>query len=154
MSEIRPADESDIPDLVALDDECFDTYYYKETKFAESDFQAYLSHRKCILLVAVRDSGLVGYIAGTPRTSRLRSIAHIDSIAVSSIARNEGVGGHLLDLFVQARKQQAYQVVLLEVAEANNEGLAFFSNRGFRRIGDLPEYYGKGLDGVLMQLSI
>jgi len=152
--EIRKANESDIRDLADLDNECFDTYYYKKTKFSESDFQAYLCHRKSILLVAVRDSCLVGYVAGTLRTSRFRSIAHLDSIAVSSTARNEGVGGRLLDLFIQGAKQQACQIVLLEVAEANKEGLDFFSKRGFQRIGDLPEYYGRGLDGVLMQQSI
>ena len=154
MFEIRQADESDIPDLVELDNECFDTYYYKKTKFSESDFQAYLVCRKSILLVAVRDSCLVGYVAGTLRTSRFRSMAHLDSIAVSSTVRNEGVGGRLLDLFIQGARQQACQIVLLEVAEANKEGLNFFSKRGFQTIGDLPEYYGRGLDGVLMQLSI
>jgi len=45
-------------------------------------------------------------------------------------------------------------MVLLEVAEANKEGLEFFSKRGFQRIDDLPEYYGRGLDGVLMQLRM
>ena len=154
MFEIRPADECDIPDLVELDDECFDTYYYRKTKFSESDFQAYLRRRKPIFLVAVRYSYLVGYVVGTVRASRFRSVAHLDSIAVVSTARNEGAGGQLLDLFIQDAKRQACQAVLLEVATANSEGLDFFSNRGFRRISDLPEYYGAGLDGVLMQLSI
>lgn len=152
--EIRQANESDIRDLADLDNECFDTYYYKKTKFSESDFQAYLCHRKSILLVAVCDSCLVGYVAGTLRTLRFRSIAHLESIAVSSTARNEGVGGRLLDLFIQGAKQRGCTIVLLEVAEANKEGFDFFSKRGFQRIDDLPEYYGRGLDGVLMQLSI
>jgi ribosomal-protein-alanine N-acetyltransferase len=152
--EIRQANESYIRDLVDLDNECFDTYYYEKTKFSESDFEAYLCCKKSLLLVAVRDSCLVGYVAGTIRTSRIPSIAHLDSIAVSSTARNKGVGGRLLDLFIQGAKEQACQIVLLEVAEANKEGLDFFSKRGFQRISDLPEYYGRGLDGVLMQLSI
>jgi hypothetical protein len=67
MFEIRQAHESDIRDLADLDNECFDTYYYKRTKFSESDFQAYLYHKKSILIVAVRDSCLVGYVAGTLR---------------------------------------------------------------------------------------
>ena len=154
MLEIRQAHESDIRDLADLDNECFDTYYYKKTKFSELDFQAYLCHRNSILLVAVRESCLVGYVAGTLRILRFRSIAHLDSIAVSSTARNEGIGDRLLNLFIQGAKQQACQIVLLEVAEANKEGLDFFSKYGYQRISDLPEYYGTGLDGVLMQLSI
>ncbi len=45
-------------------------------------------------------------------------------------------------------------MILLEVAAANSDGLRFFSKRGFLRIRDLPGYYGRGLDGVLMGLSI
>jgi len=152
--QIRQVEESDFCDLVDLDNECFDTYYYKKTKFSKSDFQAYLCCKKSILLVAVRDSRLVAYIAGTVRTSRVRSIAHLDSIAISSTARRKGIGSQLLHLFIPEAKQQACLMVLLEVAKANKEGLDFFSKRGFRKIADLPEYYGRGLDGVLMQLSI
>jgi ribosomal protein S18 acetylase RimI-like enzyme len=152
--EIRQANKSDIPDLVELDDECFDVYYYKNTKFSKSDFEAYYRRRKPILLVAIRKSHLVGYIAGKMRTSRFRSIAHLDSIAVSSTERSKGIGSHLLDLFIQEAKERACRVVLLEVAEANKEGLDFFLQRGFRKIADLPEYYGRGLDGVLMEMCV
>jgi ribosomal-protein-alanine N-acetyltransferase len=152
--EIRQANESDIRDLADLDNECFDTYYYERTKFSESDFKAYFCCKKSLLLVAVRNICLVGYIAGTMSTSRFRSIAHLDSIAVSSTERNKGIGSRLLDLFIEEAKQRDCTIVLLEVAEANKEGLDFFSKCGFQKIDDLPEYYGKDLSGVLMQLSI
>jgi len=148
--EIRQADKSDIPDLVELDDECFDSYYYRKTKFGKSDFHAYLRRKKSILFVAVRNSHLIGYVAGTIRTSQ----AHLDSIAVSSIERRQGIGNDLLQLFIQEAKQQDCKIVILEVAKDNDEGLSFLSKRGFRDIADLPEYYGNGLNGVLMELSI
>ncbi len=154
MFEIRQADQSDIPDLVELDDECFDTYYYKKTKFSRSDFQAYLRCRKSIFLVAVRDSHLVGYVAGTVRASPVLSIGHLDSIAVCPIARRLGLGSDLLQLFIQEAKQRACKMVMLEVAVANKEGLRFFSKHGFREIRDLPGFYGRGLDGVLMGLRV
>jgi len=66
----------------------------------------------------------------------------------------KGIGSQLLHLFIQEAKQQTCKMVMLEVAMANKEGLRFFSKRGFREIADLPEYYGRGLDGVLMGLSI
>jgi ribosomal protein S18 acetylase RimI-like enzyme len=152
--EIRKANESDLRDLADLDDECFDTYYYEKTKFTESDFQAYLCRRKSLLLVAIRDSCLVGYVAGTMRTSQIQSIAHLDSIAVSSTERNKKIGSHLLDLFIQEARQWACQIVLIEVAGANKEGLDFFSQHSFQKIADLPEYYGRGIDGVLMKLRV
>jgi len=152
--EIRQAYKSDICDLVNLDDGCFDTYYYKKTKFSNSDFQYYLCCKRSILLVTVLDYQIVGYVAGTVGTSRVRSIAHLESIAVSSVERQKGIGSQLLQLFIQGAKQQACKMVMLEVAMANKEGLSFFSKRGFREIAHLPEYYGRDLDGVLMQLNI
>lgn len=154
MFEIRQAEKSDIPDLVGLDDECFDTYYYRKTKFSESDFHAYFRLRNAILFVATRDSSLVGYVAGAVRMSEGVLIAHLDSIAVSSIDRRQGLGGDLLQFFIEEAKQQACTTVLLEVAKANEEGFGFFLKRGFRSIADLPQYYGRDLDGVLMELSV
>lgn len=75
MLEIRQANESYIRDLVDLDNECFDTYYYEKTKFSESDFEAYLCCKMSLLLVAVRDSCLVGYVAGTIRTKSLPDVS-------------------------------------------------------------------------------
>ena len=106
------------------------------------------------MLVAVRDSCLVGYVSGIMHTLQFRSTAHLDSIAVSSTERNKGIGSRLLDLFIQEAKQRACRSVLLEVAKANKKGLDFFSKRGFQKIVDLPEYYGKDLDGVLMELCV
>ena len=154
MLQIRQANKCDILDLVDLDDECFDTYYYEKTKFSRLDFKNYLCHKKSVLLVAVSDSRLVGYVAGTIRTSRVRSIAQLDSIAVSAIARQKGIGSQLLHLFIQEAKQRACKMIILEVAMANKEGLRFFSKRGFLKIRDLPGYYGRSLDGVLMGLNI
>ena len=153
MFEIRQADKSDIPDLVGLDDECFDVYYYKKTKFTKSDFEAYFRRSKSILLVAMSKSHLVGYVAGTVGSSKGLLLAHLDSIAVSLTERNEGIGSHLLELFIQEAKQRDCEIVLLEVAEANKEGLDFFSRYGFHKISDLPKYYGRGLDGVLSHKS-
>lgn len=154
MFEIRQAGKSDIPELVKLDDECFDCYYYAKTKFGKSTFQAYLRSNKSIFFVAVRDSNLVGYVAGTIHTSEVLSTAHLDSIAVTLMERRKGIGNELLQLFTQEAKQQDCTTVLLEVAKANVDGLNFFSKRGFRAIADLPDYYGRGLDGVLMELNI
>jgi len=152
--EIRQGEKSDILNLVELDDECFDTHYYRKTKFSESDFHAYFRFGKSILLVATRDSRLVGYIAGAVRTSEGLLIAHLDSIAVSLIDRRQGLGSDLLQLFIEEAKQEACRMVVLEVAKANQEGFVFFLKRGFRSIADLPQYYGRYLDGVLMELSI
>ena len=42
------------------------------------------------------------------------------------------------------------EMVTLEVSPANEIGLAFFANYGFRKVHRLRNYYGKGLHGLLM----
>jgi ribosomal protein S18 acetylase RimI-like enzyme len=152
--EIRQADESDIPDLVELDDRCFDVYYYENTKFSRSDFQSYFRLSKPILLVATRDSRLVGYVAGKVRSSEGLLIAHLDSIAVSFTERRQGFGGDLLQHFIEQANRWGCSTVVLEVAKANEEGLDFLSKREFRSIANLPEYYGRDIDGVLMERKL
>jgi len=152
--EIRQAEKSDIPDLVELDDECFDVYYYENTKFSKSDFDAYFRLRKPILLVAVNKSQLVGYVAGRARSSAGLLVAHLDSIAVSSVERKQGLGGELLQHFIEQAKQWGCTSILLEVAHANKYGLDFFSKHGFQNVTELPEYYGRDLYGILMQRRI
>ena len=154
MFEIRQAEKSDIPDLIELDDECFDVYYYKNTKFSKSDFDAYFRLRKPILLVAINKSHLVGYVAGRARSSAGLLLAHLDSIAVSSAERKQGLGGELLQHFIEQANRWGCTTILLEVAHANKKGLNFFSKHGFQNVTDLPEYYGRDIDGVLMERGI
>ena len=154
MFEIRQAEKSDIPDLVELDDECFDVYYYKNTKFSKSDFEAYFRLKKPILFVATHKCRLIGYVAGRARSSAGLLIAHLDSIAILPIERKQGLGGELLQHFIEQANQWGCTTILLEVAHANKEGLDFFSKHGFRYIADLPEYYGPELDGALMKRRV
>jgi len=152
--QIRRARECDVHELVILEEECFDVYYYREHRFDETKFNDYLQKKGYILLVAVLNSCLIGYVAGLAHTSRVQLVAFLDSIAVSPSAREKGVGRQLLRHFIEEAKQQACKKVMLEVAMANEEGILFFSRRGFRKIRNLSEFYGKGLDGVLMELDV
>jgi len=152
--QIRQAKKCEICDLVDLDDVCFDTYYYENTKFGKLEFQDYFHCKKSMLLVAVHGVHISGYVAGRVRTSQGQLIAHLDSIAVSPIVQQKGIGSQLLHQFIQEAKQRTCKMVMLEVAQANNAGLRFFAEHGFQKNRDLPAYYGRGLDGVLMGLSI
>ena len=150
---IREARNIDVDELVSLENECFDTYY-REHKFSEVEFAEYLHKKKGIIFVATLNATIIGYVAGTVRTSLSCSSAHLDSIAVLRKARRTGVGGRLLHRFIDEAGRQDCKRILLEVAFVNEEGMAFFSNHSFRRVRSLPGYYGEGLSGVRMELDI
>jgi ribosomal protein S18 acetylase RimI-like enzyme len=151
--QIRGARECDILDLVSLEKECFDTYY-QEHRFNEAEFVNYLRKKKAIFLVAILDSFLVGYVVGLVRTSQSQLSASLDSIAVLLRSRGSGVGDQLMQRFIEEAKRRACKRIMLDVAAPNENGIRFFSRRGFQRIRCLPAYYGKELDGILMKLDI
>jgi len=152
--QIRPAKESDIQHLVMLEKECFDAYYYSHYQFGELDFYGYLQMTGAILMVATCRLSLIGYAAGSVRAARPELVAQLDSIAVSPRFRSKGVGSQLLRRFIKEAKNQACKRVLLQAATDNDNGIAFFSRRGFQEVRYLPRYYGSRWDGILMELKI
>jgi len=153
MLEIRRAGNSDINGLIALENECFATYY-RQHRFSKSHFTYYLQNKQAIFLVAVLHTSTIGYVAGSLRIARFQSSAHLDSIAVSQLHRRRGIGSQLIKCFFEKAKQQACTSVILEVAVANKNGVLFFANQGFEKIRTLRGYYGEGIDGILMRLDL
>lgn len=151
--QIRWANESDVSDLTCLENECFDTYY-RGHRFDKTQFISYLDRKRAIFFVAVSDSSLIGYVAGSVRASRSESWARLDSIAVLPQSRRKGVGDRLMQRFISEVTRRASKTIILEVAAANENGILFFSKHGFERTRRLPAYYGKGFDGILMKLDI
>lgn len=151
--QIRQARDSDIDDLVRLENECFGTYY-REHKYGEPEFTECLYKKQAIFFVAILNSSLVGYVAGSVKTSRCQLSVHLDSVAVLPGARGKGVGDRLMQKFIEEAKQRACKKAMLEVAAANEGGIVFFSKVGFSKIRRLPGYYGEGLDSILMKLDI
>jgi ribosomal protein S18 acetylase RimI-like enzyme len=151
--QIRRGSKFDIRGLVTLENECFDTYY-RQHKFSKAHFTYYLQNKQAIFLVAVLNTSIIGYVAGSVRTTRFESSAHLDSIAVSQFHQRRGIGSQLINCFFEEAKQQACTSVILEVATANKNGILFFTREGFEKIRMLREYYDEGIDGILMRFDL
>ncbi|MFH1616655.1 MAG: GNAT family N-acetyltransferase [Planctomycetota bacterium] len=151
--QIRRASKFDIRGLVTLENECFDTYY-RQHRFSKAHFAYYLQNPHAILLVAVLNTSIIGYVAGSLKIARFESSAHLDSIAASQLYRRRGVGNQLIRCFFEEAKQQACTSVILEVAAANKSGDLFFTNAGFEKIRILKGYYDESIDGILMRLDL
>lgn len=150
---IRQAQDYDIAELVSLENECFGTYY-RDHRFSERDFTAYLQSGRHILIVATQNSSVVGYVAGLVRVSRSGPSASLDSLAVLPPWRRKSIGNRLLQTFVEQARQRACKRITLEVAFPNRSGILFFSRQGFRRVRRISSYYGEGLDGIRMEREI
>ena len=147
---IRSPSEGDIPALLALERVCFDTSYYRPHRFSRSQFMFSLRNPDAILFVAVQQTVLLGYIAGFQGHRGRHGTARIESIAVSTVARARGIGRNLMRRFLQEARRRGRRRVTLEVAEANERAIQFFSTQGFKRVCRLAAYYGGRYDGLRM----
>jgi len=152
--QLRRANEHDMDALLGIEQQCFNVYYYDFYMLDRRDFEFYLQDTDYFFLVAVQATKVIGYVLGPIETWRDPPGAHIDSIAVLSDAQNQGIGARLLQSFLAEARQQGCPRVTLEVATANETGLAFFTKRGFRQIRRLPDYYGRSLPGLLMATEL
>lgn len=147
---IRPAEARDIDALLTVERQCFNVYYYAYYMLDRRDFEFCLEDADSLFLVVIVDGHVVGYILGPVEPWREPPAAHIDSIAVLPEMQNRGLGSRLLQSFRAEARRAGCEVVTLEVATANEAGLAFFARHGFRKVRRLRHYYGKDLHGLLM----
>ena len=118
------------------------------------DFEQYLNDAECLFLVASLDTLPVGYVLGPTNPWRKPPRAHIDSIAVLGEERRRGVGSRLLHTFMSQARLRGCRHLSIEVSPTNEAGMTFFTRYGFRRVRPLPDYYGRGLHGLLMATSL
>jgi ribosomal protein S18 acetylase RimI-like enzyme len=151
---VRRAGGCDVDALLTIEQRCFNVYYYDYYTLDRRDFEFYLQDTDGLFLAAARGSLVVGYILGPVDPWRDPPSAHIDSIGVLPEDQNKGVGSRLLTSFTGEARRQGCTRVTLEVATANEVGLAFFARHGFRKTRRRPDYYGKGLPALFMVLEL
>jgi ribosomal-protein-alanine N-acetyltransferase len=150
---IEPASRADMEDLLHLEEVCF-IDYYEPHRFGPPEFADYISSERKVIYVARSGDRLAGYVAGVVEQSKGRSVASMDSLAVHPEARRKGTGERLLNAFAAEARQRGCRRVVITVATPNESAIHFFTERGFERVRRVTDYYGKGVDGILMRLDI
>ena len=119
---IVPMDRGHIPQIAALERECF------STPWSENMLSDALFDPKASFIVAEDgEGGVLGE-------------GYIDNIAVEEAARRHGVGDALLDVF--CRFGQAHLSFLtLEVRASNAPAIALYRKHGFQEAGRRKNYY-------------
>lgn len=139
--EIVPMDRSHIPQIAALEKECF------STPWTEAMLGEELYNTQASFIVAEDDEGgILGY-AGL---HVVMDEGYIDNIAVESNARHHGVASALLDVFCRFGAANL-SFLTLEVRASNAPAIGLYEKYGFRRAGLRPGYYQRPReDAVIM----
>lgn len=94
-------------------------------------------------------SGVAGYLIGRTYPDEW----HLLNLAVAPGERGRGLGGVLLDDFLDAADDSCAPVIL-EVRPRNREAAGLYAGRGFETIGIRPQYYSDTLeDALVMEYS-
>lgn len=146
---VRVADKHDVTAAVELERACFSP----SVSLKKRQLQYLQQRRSAVFLVAEQGGAIVGEGIALLRQHKKGLSGRIYSLAVDSRVRGQRIGDKLLAAMLDSLFARGARRVYLEV-EPNNAGAhRLYERHGFRRIGTLPDYYGKGNDGIHMMIE-
>ncbi|WP_100644417.1 GNAT family N-acetyltransferase/peptidase C39 family protein [Alteromonas facilis] len=143
----RAATKTDVPQLVALENEAFDS-----DRLSAKRFKHWVGADNRVFLVAEADGQLMGY--GLVLLRKGTQLARLYSIAISQRSRGAGLGARLLQELEVAAMQAGRLFMRLEVAENNDAAIALYKRAGYEPFGVYAEYYANNIDAIRMQKPI
>lgn len=140
---LRQARMADLPALLALEDQRFDT-----DRIGARSFRRWLRLGHKGLAVAVQDGRLVGYVLVLHR--RNSHSARLYSIAVWPEAAGKGLGRALLAWAEEQARAWGATGMRLEVQPGNRAARSLYESAGYGHIARLPGFYENGADALRM----
>ena len=137
---IRDASEQDIERIMELERGSI------VHPWVRSEFERLISDDGKLCLVAEKDSLIVGYIGA----ECVLDECNIGNIVTAREYRHTGIGTAVLNALLDELKGRGIVKVFLEVEFDNDPALALYDKTGFQRYGMRKDYYGPGMDAVLM----
>jgi [ribosomal protein S18]-alanine N-acetyltransferase len=141
---LRPAEESDIAAVAAIEKICF------ADPWTEDSFRRLLGGEPAIFLVAVfpPDERVRGYVIGFS----IDEDAEVLNVAVEPGSRGKGLAGQMIDAVLIEMSARGVANAYLEVRESNQAARALYESKEFREIGRRERYYRRPVeDAVVMR---
>jgi ribosomal protein S18 acetylase RimI-like enzyme len=136
-ADIRPAGETDIDSLVAIENQAFQT-----DRISRRSFRTLIARETAETLIAEADGRPVGYCMVLFRAGG--GVARLYSIAVLPDIGEKGLGRALLAVAEEVAHRNGRLLLRLEVREDNPRAIRLYEQNGYRRIGRETDYYEDG----------
>ena len=150
--EIRDCLKEDLAKVAEIEELSFDDPY------PYSLFAAFLADFPGGFRVSVNPAGkIMGYCILSHSNKRETMV--IASIAVHPDQRQEGLGTKLIEDAIEIAKHLSFsssrvRKIVLQVGAKNFPARLLYEKQGFRQTKELPDYYGRGKDGIRMELKL
>ena len=144
---IRPAQLSDLDQLVMLEQNCFET-----DRLSRRSFKHWVNTEHRALLVAEQEKVICGYvlIIYHPGTR----LARVYSLAVEATQRGAGIAKLLMSAGEQAATEAGRLYLRLEVSVDNVSAIKLYQSLGYRKFGIYRDYYQDHKDALRYQKRI
>ena len=137
---VRNMSISDLGGVVAVEKACYETWWTSEM------FQEELSEERSWRRVALPPGRTIaGFMIGRCYPD----LWHVMNLAVAPALRGRGIGGRLLEEFLEAADGESVGV-LLEVRPSNQEAISLYGRRGFGLMGVRRGYYTDSHEDALV----
>lgn len=143
----RIAVDSDLNALEQLEQQSF-----VSDRLSRRSFRRWIKAHHGLLLLAEDHRGLLGY--GLVWLHKGTRLARLYSLAVSPLARGQGVGAQLLARLEKLAAERGRIFMRLEVAKTNSAAIKLYQTQGYRVFGEYSDYYEDRGDALRMQKRI
>ncbi len=140
---IRRANPSDLERLRRIEVECF-----HEEAFPLSYLRYIIENPNFIMLVAVLEGEIAGFIVASIEDFRDSIAGHIYSIDVKPKYRRRGIGSKLLESIEEILGGMGAEVCYLEARADNVAAINLYLKCNYRALENLRNYYGVGKNGI------
>lgn len=145
---IRRARPTDIPEIMAIERECFVEPWDEEV------FVQTIEWTPFFLFVAIEDGKIRGFVVGCMENTGSARYGHISNLGVTAAYRGKGLGGLLVSRLERQIVLEGAEGALLEVRVSNSDAQEFYRKLGYREAFLLSGYYSNGEDAIVMMKDI
>lgn len=141
---VRPMRWWDVEAAAALERELFE-----HAPWSEEQFWAELAHVPETRWFAVHedDDGIDGYVC----LAVVPPDGDVQTIAIAPRSQGRGLGRALLGALLDEAQRRGCSQVFLEVLVTNGPAISLYEKFGFERQGQRRDYYGPGVDALVMR---
>ena len=129
--EIRLMEKSDIPQLAALEKQCF------SEPWSVSAFEYELNNPLSLWLVAAEGDTVAGYVG----SQTVIDESDMMNIAVRPDFRRQGIAENLIESLIIMLNARQSKSLTLEVRVSNTPAIRLYEKMGFIQVGRRPGYY-------------
>ncbi len=129
--EITPMQRRDVPQIAALEKECF------SDPWSEQSVDSELDNPLSLWLVCREGERILGYVG----SQTVLGETDMMNVAVSPDARRRGIAQRLIGALEEQLRRQGSHSLSLEVRPSNTAAVSLYRKMGFTQVGRRPNYY-------------